>query len=307
MDADMRSKLMVLLSATAISARAASPQGSVESSATLFAYDRRAALDVRQDDSTTVGPIVVHDISYTSPKGGRVPAYRVAPAGRGPFAGLVFVHWGQGNRSEFLAEAVALATDGVESLLIDAPFNRLDDPNHNRPGPGAERDAYIQLVVDVRRGIDLLGSRPEVDAARIGYVGHSLGATWGGVLAGIDHRLRAMVLMGGLPTLTDTDFPDPIIRRDLTAQKPAERAAYVRVMSPVNPVQFVGHSMPVALFFQWATVDRYISRRAAQQYFNAAGQPKSQQWYYCSHEFNDPAARSDRDQFLARHLGFEHQ
>jgi len=250
---------------------------------------------------------VVRDISYASPRGGRVPAYLVVPRGSGPFAGLVFVHWGQGNRSEFLAEATALAGDGVESLLIDAPFNRLDDPNRARPGPEAERDAYIQLVIDARRGIDLLTSRAEVDSARVGYVGHSLGATWGGVLAGIDHRFKAMVLMGGLPTLTDTDFPDPVIRRDLTSQKPDARAAYVRVMATVNPIQFVAHSTPVALFFQWATVDRYISRGAAERYFAAAGQPKSQQWYYSSHEFNEPSARLDRDRFLATHLGFAHQ
>ena len=55
---------------------------------------------------------------------------------------------------------------------------------------------------------------------------------------------------------------------------------------------------------QWATFDRYISKRAAQRYFDAAGDPKTQQWYVSSHEFTDPRARSDRDKFLATELRF---
>ena len=269
-----------------------------------FSYDRSVALDVRQQDSSVIGQTVVRNISYASPKGGRVPGYLVRPRDRGPFAGIVFVHWGQGNRSEFVAEALALADRGVESLLIDAPFNRLDNPNRTRTGPEEERDEYIQLVIDVRRGIDVLLSQPDVDSARIGYVGHSLGATWGGVVAGVDHRVKALVLMGGLPTLTDFDFPDPIIQQQASGRPQSARDANLRAMTPINPIRFVGHSSPAHVFFQWATFDRYISRRAAQRYFEAAGEPKQQRWYDSSHEFNDRRAQSDRDDFLAANLGF---
>ena len=49
--------------------------------------------------------------------------------------------------------------------------------------------------------------------------------------------------------------------------------------------------MPV--FFQFASVDRYITEAAAKEHFSAAGEPKTQGWYYCSHEFNDlQSARS---------------
>jgi dienelactone hydrolase len=288
--------------AALVGASAALPQGDPDTGR-VFAYDRGLPLDVQQVDSTVVAGVIVRDISYASPKGGRVPAYLVVPERSGRRAGIVFVHWGQGNRSEFLAEAVALAPRGVESLLIDAPFNRIDDPNRGQPGPGAERAGYVQLVVDIRRGIDLLRGDRQVDSARIGYVGHSLGATWGGVVAGLDHRVKALVLMGGLPTLTDSDFPDPLIRRDIAARPAAERAAFEQVMGPINPVHFVIHSAPSHLLFQWARADRYISEGAAGRYFAAAGGPKMERWYYSSHEFNDPQALTDRDQFLATQLG----
>jgi hypothetical protein len=44
-----------------------------------------------------------------APKGGRVPAYLLVAPGAGRHAGLLFMHWGQGNRSEFLAEGLAAA------------------------------------------------------------------------------------------------------------------------------------------------------------------------------------------------------
>ena len=59
------------------------------------------------------GDVAIHDISYASPQGGRVPAYLVVPKGKGPFAAVIWGHWYQQgsaflNRKEFLDEAVAL-------------------------------------------------------------------------------------------------------------------------------------------------------------------------------------------------------
>src|SRR4051812_42727407 len=78
-----------------------------------FAYDAKAGLDVKEVGVETRGGVVVRDLSYASPKGGRVPAYLVVPPGKGPFAGIVYVHWGQGNRSEFVAEALLAARAGA--------------------------------------------------------------------------------------------------------------------------------------------------------------------------------------------------
>jgi dienelactone hydrolase len=278
-------------------------QSSFADLARPFAYDPAAPLDLRLGDSTVLGTAIIHVVTYASPKGGRVPAYLVVPARAiPPYAGIVFVHWGQGNRSEFLAEATALAPRGIESLLIDAPYNRLDDPNRNTPDPLGERNGYIQLVIDIRRGVDLLTQRSDIDSTRLAYVGHSLGATWGGVVVGLDHRIKAAVLMGGLPTLTEFDFPDPLIQKQATSRPPDSLASYRRALEPINPVRFVGQSGPTHLFFQWAMVDRYISRRMSDEYFTAAGQPKQQHWYYSSHEFNDPQATTDRDRFLIAQL-----
>jgi len=45
-------------------------------------YDHSAALDVKDTSVHKKGDVSVHDISYASPKGGRVPAYLVVPDGK---------------------------------------------------------------------------------------------------------------------------------------------------------------------------------------------------------------------------------
>src|SRR5579863_7631728 len=97
-----------------------------------FDYDQKASLDLQEIGVERRGTVEVHDISYASPKGGRVPAYLVVPSGKGPFAAASWGHWYWENsefrnRKEFLAEAVTLANAGVVSLLTDGPIAR---PGH---------------------------------------------------------------------------------------------------------------------------------------------------------------------------------
>src|SRR5262249_18388058 len=167
-----------------------------------FDYDAQQPLDVQAKLLYEREQVKVYDASYTSPKGGRVTAYLVVPAGKGPFAGLVFGHWGPGNGTEFLPEATLYAQAGAVSLLVDYPWVR-PAPWRKRlkeaEDPEADHAAFVQAVIDLRRGIDLLAARPDVDAKRLAYVGHSYGAQWGAILAAVDHRLRGVVLMGGIP------------------------------------------------------------------------------------------------------------
>ena len=269
-----------------------------------FAYDSKLPLDLREASVARLPGASVHDVSYASPKGGRVPAYLVVPEGRGPFAAIVFVHWGQGDRTEFLSEALLYAKGGAISLLIDAPYRRPDYPKGPSfiDNPQADRDLYVQLVVDARRGLDLLLSRSDVDPKRVAYVGHSLGATWGGALAGVEKRVGAYVLMGGLPNITDFSDDSAFARDVRKSYKPEQIEKYAALISPINPENFVGRARGARLFFQFARWDRYISRAAAARYERAASQPKLARTYDTSHEFNDLQSWCDRSAWLAAEL-----
>ena len=165
-----------------------------------FDYDRAMPLQIVQTGSKQYGGSRSKTLRYIGADGGRVPAYLVIPPGKGSFVAILWGHWMMPgspymNRTEFLEEAVVLAPSGVVSLLIDAPMVR--------PGAKAEGDdeeykkVFREDVIDLRRGLDLLVARKDVDAARLGYVGHSFHAGAGGVLAGIDSRPKAFVLMAG--------------------------------------------------------------------------------------------------------------
>jgi hypothetical protein len=125
----------------------------------LFAYDASQGLDLQMSLLEQPDGVAVYDVSYASPKGGRVTALLVTPRTKGRYAGMLFGHWGGGDRAEFLPEAILYARAGVVSLLPAYPWTR---PAPWRKGlryssdPEHDFDLYVQAVVDLRRGLDLL-------------------------------------------------------------------------------------------------------------------------------------------------------
>ena len=274
----------------------------------VFAYDAAKPLNLTSGKpEAPVAGVTVFDISYDSPKGGRVPGYLVVPAGKGRFAAIVYMHWGQGNRGEFLSEAVEMARCGAIGIMIDAPYWRPDVPP---PAKGkeaeSERDGYVRMVVDLRRAVDVLAARNDVDPDRIGYVGHSLGATWGAPLAAAEKRIKVLVLMGGLPKVPPDWDDDSFYQQVQRASTPrAEFDKEAAVLGPIEPERFGANTGPAKIYFQWAQHDMYISQRSADEYFNAVGGPKEQKWYFTSHEFNDTESKSDRASWLMHALGIQ--
>lgn len=274
----------------------------------VFAYDVTKPLNLTVGKTETPARgVTVFEISYDSPKTGRVPGYLVVPSGKGPFPAIVYMHWGQGNKGEFLSEAVEMAQRGAIGIMIDAPYWRADVPP---PAKGSEaeseRDQYIQMVVDLRRAVDLLVARKDVDPDRIGYVGHSLGATWGAPLAAAEKRIKVFVLMGGLPRVPPNWDDDSFYQQVQRASTPrAEFDKEAAVLGPIEPERFGTNTGPAKIYFQWAQHDMYISHRSADAYFSAVGGPKEQKWYFTSHEFNDTESKSDRASWLIDALGIK--
>ncbi len=212
----------------------------------VAAEPAQVPLDVKTVRAQKRGDVTVTELTYAAPKGPPVAASLVTPPGPGPFPAVLFQHWAQGSRSEFLDEALSLARAGVVSLLVDA-----------------------STPADLRHGVDLLASRPEVDRQRLGFVGHGAGATLGSALAGAEPRLRALVLMGG-----GGDFG-------------------ARGREPSGSV----------LFFQYGRSDEGVPYAQARAFIDAAPEPKLFKFYESGPELNE-AARRDRAQWLRAHLGF---
>ena len=131
----------------------------------ILHYDATAPLHIRDAILETFDGGSVHDITYQSANGRRVNAYLVEPSGKGPFAAILFAHWADGTRAEFLAEAKLYAREGTISLL---PSYSWDLPNGNAPNhfdePRRDREIEAGAIIDCQRGIDLLLARNDVDA-----------------------------------------------------------------------------------------------------------------------------------------------
>ena len=261
-----------------------------------FAYDAEAPLQLRDRGVLRrVGRIAIRDISYASPRGGRVPGLLVVPSGRGPHPAVIYLHGAGGDRLQFLPEALAMAKRGAVGLTIDAPETRAGarPPGGGIAGVRKAVETAIQTVVDVRRAVDVLDSLPRVDATRIALVGWSAGARAGAVVAGVEHRVKAFDLIAGGAA--------PV--RVYTAVAPPHLRGQVRqLLAKTDPLRHVARASPSELLFQAGRRDEVVPRAALVALMRAGSEPKEVRWYDSGHR---PSARAllDSRRWLARELG----
>jgi len=273
-----------------------------------FDYDQKAPLNVKQIGMQRRTNATIYDVTYDSPKGGVVPAYLIVPKGRGPFAAIIWGHWywqnsAMRNRKEFLDEAIALAPAGVVSLLTDGPIAR---PGHiESKDPIDERVAldFLQQVIDMRRGVDLLLARRDVDAKRIAYVGHSYNAGVGALLSGLDRRFKAFVLMAG--SMSDELTHNTKEFQEFRQKVGPERLdTFITKYSYLDQGKFVSHAAPAVVFLQFATQEKFLTPERARQHAAVVSEPKQFKLYDAPHALN-AEARKDRIQFLIEQLNLK--
>ncbi len=225
-------------------------------------------------------------------------AYLVTPSAAGPHPAAIFLHWLDGaadsNRGEFLREAISLAEGPGHTVSL---LPQLTFPFYYGPvGDVRDRDSVIKQVVQLRRGLDLLDARGDVDPTRIAVVGHDYGAMYGSMLAAVDRsRVHALVLMAADATMANwfvTYFLD---------LPPEQVGPYTRMLSTVDPVRYLGHE-PARVLLQYATDDIYIPASVASRMHRAAGPTSTYLTYDTDHQLALPQAQTDRDAFIWRAL-----
>ena len=306
MTATLRLSIACLVAVSA--ARAAEPR--FKDLARQFDYDRNAPLNIREDKKEERDGVSVIELSYDSPRGGRVPATLVLPSGKGPFAGILFGHWMMPrssfrNRKEFLDEAILLARSGAVSLLTDAPMVRPGflPEKEGLKGQIQNAEASRQQVIDFRRGLDLLLARGVVDPARIAFVGHSYNAHTGGILSGVEKRIASFVLMAGV--FADEQYIFDSTALDVTQfrQKNGDKALrdFFQQYAFDDPIHFIGQSAPASVFLQFGKDDQGIPETMARGYFARFAEPKTIEFYKAGHALNREA-REERIEWLAERL-----
>lgn len=169
----------------------------------------------------------IEAVTYEAEPGDAIPAYALIPDGvnaQHPAPAIAVWHQHNGQWPLGASEpaglagnpmhhtGVALAKLGYVVLCPDALcFGERQDPSKKLQGGNYERFEFLRYVVggkcmawknilDMRRAVDYLVSRPEVKAPHIGCYGHSMGSTHTWMVGPWEPRLKCLVGNCCLPT-----------------------------------------------------------------------------------------------------------
>ena len=176
-------------------------------------------------DTTPMDGYRIESLTYEVEPGDRVPALLLVPDGvdaANPAPAIAIWHQHNGQWDLGKSEpgglagnpmhhtGVALAKEGYVVLCPDALCFE-ERQNEHLSGGSFERFEFLRYVVagkclawknilDMRRAIDYLCSRPEVCADRLGCYGHSMGSTHTWLVGPWEQRLSCLVGNCCLPT-----------------------------------------------------------------------------------------------------------
>jgi cephalosporin-C deacetylase-like acetyl esterase len=272
----------------------------------LFEYDTSAPLDM-QDAAPAEDRdgVTVRDITYVSP-GSDTPiaAYLVLPPGDEPHAAILYTHWYErgapnANRTQFVDEAVEMAREyGVMSLHVETMWS---DPDWYTDGRTLDSDYgdAINQVINFRRGLDVLLAQPNVDASRVGYVGHDFGAMYGALLSGVEERVSAYVFIAGA-----SDFNQWMLF-GVDEENTPGIDDYKAKMATIAPTVYVAQTAPASILFQFGSNDFYTPQEDYLAFYNAASSPKELMVYESEHPMEAEEIRENRITFLVDRLKLE--
>jgi pimeloyl-ACP methyl ester carboxylesterase len=227
----------------------------------------------------------------------------VAPINKGHHPTVLWLHreGAEVKRALFVQEAEALAASGIASLLVELPFKQpyVARANNN----GGDADAIRAAVIDARRAMDWAATRPEFNVEKLAVVGHRYGAWAAALLAGVDKRVDAVVLMSppGKPSgwLQVTEQPKAKAFRE--AFDRSAWGGYLSAIEPLDPEKWVGYAAPAKVHFQFASSDAWVQTLEQVDLFRATSTPKSRQMFDSDELLNDEA-KKDRHTWLKRVL-----
>lgn len=276
---------------------------------------KRVPLDVKQVEEVKVDQLVRRKLTFQSEPGDRVAAYLFLPPasgkklpavlclhqttkiGKGEPAGL----GGQAN----LQYALHLAQRGFVTLAPDYPSFGEHAWDFDKAGYVS---GTMKAIWDNMRAVDLLQALPEVDAERIGCIGHSLGGHNAMFSAAFEPRLKVIVSSCGFTRFHKDDMPSwtgkvYMPRIAAVYKNDANRLPFdfTEVVGAFAPRPFLACAAVHDADFDVSGVRDTIA--VAKPIYELYGKSDRLQAYYpdCKHDF--PAdARKTAYEFLDRYL-----
>lgn len=234
-------------------ARAAETAAKPEIVHVAHGFDQ-AAFDYSLARQSVEEAFAVDRLSFPSPvtspveQNNTVPGEYYRPklaAGAAPRPAVICLHiLGGGGEDLVRLQCTALAKRGIPALWFRLPYY---GPRALPGGlkslladPPRFASALVQATADVRRAVDVLASRPEVDRRRIGLWGVSLGGIVGATAAAEEPRCyrAALILAGGdLLPIVHAARETSTLSAALKALSASQRATAETALRDFDPLQ----------------------------------------------------------------------
>ena len=229
------------------------------------------------------------NVAFTGPSGKPVSGVFLRPKADGVYPCALVLH-GLTNNKEIALKmfSARLIKNGVAILALDAPEHGKEQPkNKSYWNKQVIQVAVHEGVRNYRSALDWLTQRQDIDPARIGALGYSLGSISSVILGAVDNRVSAFSLcVGGDP-----------FRVVAQVQPTAQREA----LFAVCPSLFVSHLAGRPILFQNGKTDVVIVQPAALLLQNAAQAPKTVAWYNGGHDLPE-AVRTRAVDWISKQL-----
>jgi len=166
-----------------------------------FEYDRKplnAATEFLGSDRLMTHELIEIDAAYSSP---RLPIHLYLPTAASPPYQVV-LYWPASivkeleRYEDFIFQFDFLLKSGLAvafPIYYDAFGRREAGATVESTGTAASRDATIRAVKDLRRAVDYLETRPDIDTQNFAFFAHSGGAGIGAIALAVEPRFRAAV------------------------------------------------------------------------------------------------------------------
>ncbi|MEW5946189.1 MAG: alpha/beta hydrolase [bacterium] len=233
---------------------------------TLFDYDRDLPMNLREEKVEETGDYTKYHVSFRSRHERVAQAILALPArGSPPHPVLMFQHGINDNKDNMFEKyGVELIRGGYAVFIMDGELHgeRATDVSRELVRyPVTFRDVFVQTVVDLRRAVDYLKGRGDLDAGRLGYIGYSLGSFEGTVFASLDKRVKAVALVV-CGSFENTFAPLKMM------------PGYRETALIMDGRGYIGRISPRPLLMVNGEDDVLIPPESAKALFEAAGEPK---------------------------------
>lgn len=278
---------------------------------TFYDYDAKQPLNPEIVKSETVdGGTKSELLRFSSTNGERVPARLLIPPGTKKHPVVLCLH-GYGMNKEMIAPIGPL----LGNFGLDWAFLALDAQYHGeRAKPGQElfspdlektRKAIVQTVVDYRRALDYIATRPELDSERVAAVGLSLGGILDVLLTAVEPRLKTsvMVVAGAdwVTLLQQSQMERLLAFRNQTP--PPDWKRLTRLIDPVDPLNYAPHLGERPVLLLNATEDEIIPKACAQRLHDTAvAKPLVKEWLEGGHMLPQETALQRVMEWLTKYL-----